>query len=215
MNTIILAFVAIAASTSDGWKVAVPYAEGITQKHDLQVKVDMGGQSLDVEMVMEHKTAKKTETGFEGTGGFPEVFVNGDPQEGMSMGVVLLPNGALKSVTSDMGADMRRMFMAFYFCYPTEAVGTDGKWSFTDAEATNGHKAKFEYTLDGKETVDGKELTKVKFALSEDGTDGMTATGSYWIGEKGQVAKFDLDLKRWPVPVTGGSVDAKVTGKAK
>jgi len=215
MTSIILAAALSSTLANQGWKPVAPYAEGSALRYDLKANLDMGGNPTDVEITLEHKTTKKTDGGFEGTSAFTQVIVNGNEMDGMSMDVSLSANGVLKSVKSDLGSDMRRMFMAFYFCYPTDAVGDGGTWSFQDAEATGGHKAKFEYTLAGAEDLNGQQVMKVKVVMSEDGSDPMKATGFYWVASDGKIAKFELNIKGWPVPVAGQAFDATIKGTLK
>lgn len=199
----------------DSWKAAAPYSEGQTFKYDVTADIDMGGNPLGVEIVLYHKTTKKTETGFEGESGFEEIFVNGEEMDGFTMQVTLDPNGALKSVKAEEGDGMRRMFMPYYFCYPSTGVDDGGTWGFQDTVATDGHKAKFEYTLVGSEDMDGAKCKKVKVAISEEGPNPMKADGHYWVSDKGQVAKFEISVTGWPVPVAGQAFDAKIKGKIK
>lgn len=212
MTTLVLAAALAPAFMNDGWKPAAPYVEGATLSYDLVADLDMGGNPLDVEIKLELKTTKKTDSGFEGTGGFAKVYVQGEEMDGMSLGVTLGTNGLLKSVTSDMGSAMRRMFMAFYFCYPTEPVGEGGKWTVQDETATDGHKAKFEYTLGGTENVGETATTKVTVAITEDGAEPMKADGTYWVASDGKVMKFELNMKGWPVPVAGQAFSGKIKG---
>lgn len=131
--------------------------------------------------------------------------------------VVLNPDGAILSTTAEGGDDIRRMLSATNFVYPTKAVGAGDKWSsiVKPNKDKDERQLTWSYEVKGIEKVKDVDALKVAATLSEKGSDPMSGDGTWWIGKDGTVLKFELKIKNWVVPMSGGElINATIKGEA-
>ena len=209
-----LLIAALALTQVSAWELKAPYKDNESDKYTVVMKIQDQGQEMAVDMVLERKISKKTDKGFEGTIGWTQLFAEGEQLPDETFEIALKPNGVLKSIKSDYGDAMRRMFLPFFFTYPEKAVAKDAAWTYKDEQEdeTDAHKASVEYKVVGEEKVKDKQAMKVSFTMAEEGPSPMKSSGFFWVAQDGKVLKYELDVTGWPVPVAGSVFDAKITG---
>ena len=208
-----LLIAALALAQGPAWELKAPYKDNESDKYTVVIKIQDQGQEMAVDMVLERKIAKKTDKGFEGTFGWTQLFVEGEQQPDETFAIVLKPNGVLKSVKSDYGDAMRRMFLPFFLAYPDKSVAKDAAWTYKDEQEdeADAHKASVEYKVVGEEKIKDKQAMKVSFTMTEEGPNPMKSSGFFWVAQDGKVLKYELNVTGWPVPVAGSVFDAKIT----
>ena len=218
MTSLLLA-VALAQQAPAGteWGPKPPYKDSETTRYAVKMQIEnpADGTYVPVEMTANVKFTKKTEKGFDGTFGWTQLVVDGADQPDEEFKVSVKPNGTLRSVDSDFGPGMRRMFLPFYFIYPEKPLVPGGSWTYKDTkeEEVDGHTTDFTYKLEGTEMYKSKKAQKVAVKFNEVGPNPLKGDGTYWLDEEGRVVKFELKVTGWPVPYVGEIFTATISGE--
>ncbi|HXH60498.1 MAG TPA: DUF6263 family protein [Fimbriimonadaceae bacterium] len=203
MLNVLIAASLLGAAPFDAWDIHAPYKQDSTLDYEVVMTLHNGPEQNNVDMLIHHATTKKSDSGYEGTYGWTELYVDDQPQLDQTFGVTLKANGVLKAVTSDYGDGMRRMFLPFMFVYPDKRVDVGDTWTYKDAaeDEMDGHKATIVFKVVDTDTIKEKKVLKIESHLTEDGPDPMKSDGTFWVAEDGTVLKYKFKVTEWPVPV--------------
>ncbi|MDR3689468.1 MAG: hypothetical protein P4L46_08830 [Fimbriimonas sp.] len=141
-----------------------------------------------------------------------------DEQEGQEIpawDAVTGPRGEILKLDDGSDDSYRRMLSPIVFVYPEKPVSPGDKWSYVSKPDGAGVKINYDFEATKTELVDGVQTIILAMKYKEDGADGATGEGNWWLSRVGRVVKFEVKVKNWVVPIAGpGSVDATLKGKA-
>jgi len=215
MTNLLMAALVLASAPTDSWELKIPFKEKLQQEHDVLIYISMGGEERDVELISQLKIDKKTDTGYEGTYGFKDIYVGGQPQDGGTWPAKFNSGGMIMSMEADEGPGMRRMFLPFFMVYPDKAVAVGDTWKHADKddEAVDGHTVTVEYKALEVTKAGKADALKVEFKLKEKGPAPMVGDGYFLLGRDGRVLKYKINIEGWPVPIAGTTFNAVITGE--
>lgn len=212
-----IAFLLCAAVTFDPWTLKPPIATGSKCEWACSMDAEANGSSHAA-------TFDLSEAGKDGgKADAPAVHLeiadlqaDSNPLPGASVDAVVNAQNVLQSTSDDDGD--RRMFTPLLFVYPSGPVNVGDTWKSTVSPATkDAPKVNLQFTVKQADQVDGADTVEVTSTVKEEGTDNLSADGTWWIDPKsGQVVKFKLTLKNWFVTMANGmTVDGTMSGKLK
>lgn len=212
VNTLLLLLSTVALQAPATWELKPPYQTKTPISYGISIKIP--DEDVGVSATVELRISALSQTGMQGLLAWRQIVANDQPTEDWEAPIALTPRGALQSVESEFGPDARRMNIMFFPIYPEKPIAEDGSWSFDHKPEGAADTPAFtvRYTAKGKEKIEDVETLKVAVDLKEAGTDAMLITGFYWFDREGNVRKFELDIRNWPVPHIGQSVGAHVIG---
>jgi len=141
-----------------------------------------------------------------------------DDQDGQDVppwDAVVGSKGEILKMDGDTEDGYRRMLSPLIFIYPDKPVGIGDKWTLDVKPASAGAKVTYAYEAKKTELVDGAQTIVLSAKFTEDGADGATGDGTWWLSRVGRVLKFEIKLKNWVVPMAGAdTVEATIKGLA-
>jgi hypothetical protein len=143
------------------------------------------------------------------------IVVESNSMPGSGTDAIVDAQNVVQSTTED---DInRRMFSPLLFIYPKGPVSVGDTWKTDFTPASKGvPKIKFEFTAKQTDQVNGSDALQVTSTVKEEGDEGVSADGTWWVDRTGKVLKFKITAKKWVVVPTGGqTMDATFTGKFK
>ena len=142
-----------------------------------------------------------------------------DDQEGQDVppwDAVVGKRGEIQRMDGDLDDAYRRMLSPFVFIYPDKPVTFGDKWNYEAKPTGTGAKVTYSYEAKKSELVKDVQAIVIAGKYVEDGKDGATGDGVWWVSRAGRVLKFEFKIKNWVVPMAGqGSVDATLKGLAQ
>ncbi|HVT13381.1 MAG TPA: hypothetical protein VHE55_14030 [Fimbriimonadaceae bacterium] len=214
--TFVAALGLAAFSLADGgWLLKPPYEAKAKISYKVTVDANVGGQDHEATMKQLFTVDSKSDKEVKGKGSFSDVTLDGNDLSGQdlpSWDVTLSATDGSVTAAGD-SVDYVRMLTPFTFIYPSKEIKVGDKWTTKFKPAKDAKEITIDYEVVEQSKIGDDDVLKIKSKLSEDGP--MKADDTYWIGKDGKVLKFDLDIKGWPAPFTGGAqdIDAKIKGE--
>lgn len=207
----------ITALLTSSWILASPFSSPLELKYDVKVEAHVGGETHNAELVYTVKSLKSSEAKpqpFE----FSWLDINVDGQvvsDGVTVRGDVGPSGWIEKMLGPSDTeddDFRRMILPFHFVYPNAEVAPEKPWN---GKWTSASKLETTFEIIAAEGVES-DTSKFTTKLREAGPDGMKSDGTWWIRKDGKVAKFELKVTNWIVPMAGPEpVEATIQGSLR
>ncbi len=181
------------------------------------VKIDASAQGMDHHAAFNLNEILKSDDAKKRVETFSWDHLVVDDQDGQEVppwDAIMGMRGEIVKMDGDVNDDYRRMLSPFLFVYPEKPVAISDKWTFTAKPDSTGPKITYSYEAKKTELV--KEIQTIVLAVKygEEGKDGSTGEGMWWVSRAGRIIKFEIKIKNWTVPIAGGeSPDATIKGQ--
>lgn len=207
------------ARTADAWDIKPSFETGKKLAWAVAANISMSG--TDVTAKFDH-VVTPDEADKDGNRklkiSWTNVQVNGGDSEAPEpFEVKIGSDGGFKECLTPTDDEYRRVLSPFSFAYPPKPVQVSDKWTIeVTPKAASAKKMKYAFEAAEVTKVGDTDVMKITSKMTEDGPDGMSSDGTWWVAKDGSIVKFKLDLKNWIVPFAGaGLLEGTLTGTKK
>lgn len=206
---------ALLVTGSLAWDLQSPFNKAIVQRFAISVKADVEGTTHEAEFTMRIESLKGTGEKVPVRISWVDLKVDGNETgQDSEWSGEMDQFGQLTNLESGDDA-LRRMLTPLLFSFPNKSVNEKDKFESKWLKPDQMFAPTFSAEILGSEGGNDPKLCKIASKLVEKGDDGIRADGTWWFKDTAKIAKFEIDLKNWVVPMAGPElVSAKITGKA-
>lgn len=202
----------------DAWDIKPNFEVGKKQSWQISLAANVGGTDIDAKFT---HTINPGEAAADGTRKLGVTWENIEVQGQANPNpepfeLKIGADGTVQKAITPNDDDYRRCLSVFSFIYPTKPVSVGDKWTSELPADGAAKKVKFEYEATELTKIGEVEVLKMKGKQTEDGADGITSDGEWWVAKDGSVLKYKLQVKNWAVPFAGTPpMEATITGEKK
>lgn len=213
MITATIAALSLLGGQAEKWDIKPTLTKDSKTTYAMEIDVTAGPESHTAKFKFTTTTGEKAADETYSTKVlWNAIEVDGNPSEDLpEWGFKIDKQGGILGVSGDLDDSYRRMITPYFFVYPDKGIAAGEKW-----EAKLGAKKDaftFKYEAKGIEKVKDEDAMKITGTFKE-GEGDMSGDGTWWVGKNGKIVKFDMKIKNWTIPFTGGpdKLDANVKG---
>ena len=200
----------------DAWDLKPNFETGKKQSWKITVATTVNGSDVEASFV---HSVTPAEAKSDGTRKFAinwdNIVVNGaDNPSPEQMEVTVGADGTVQQALTPNDDDYRRSLSIFAFVYPSKPVSVGDTYTSEPAPPSGAKKMKYEFTAAEATKVGEVDVLKFTGKQTEEGSDGITSEGTWYVAKDGSVVKYKLKVKNWFVPFAGtGPMEATITGE--